>query len=301
MDAIPGLDLTAPPFDLLDDAGRERLQASVGIGFHTAGTTLIEAGTPSPHVHVILKGLVHAYQADEAGHEQRFADYGPGDVFGAWAVMAGRARLSYRADGECLSFLIPAEVFRRLIQDNPRSAAWFSEGLETKRRLSAAGADRREADELMVTRVGEAQFAPVAHVTAATSIADATAMLRECRVDCLLVDDAGFNEPGILTRTDLLDAVALQRLPLEAAVGPLASRPLVCRLRRAAVPGADRYRGGEASSRVSRKPSPLVSCRAKVRAIRCRYSSRVIALPLPPGSSAGCSTPSALASIRSNA
>ncbi|HLM53917.1 MAG TPA: DUF294 nucleotidyltransferase-like domain-containing protein, partial [Pseudoxanthomonas sp.] len=228
MDAIPGLDLTQPPFDLLDEAGRARLQASVDLGFHAAGTTLIEAGIPSPHVHVILKGLVHAYEADGSGGEQRFADYGPGDVFGAWAVMAGRARLSYRADGECLGFLIPAEVFRRLIEDNPRFAAYFNEGLATKGQLSVAGADRREAAELMVARVGEAQLAPAERVTAATSIADATARLRERRVDCLLIDDASHAEPGILTRTDLLDAVALRRLPLEAPVGPLASRPLVC-------------------------------------------------------------------------
>ncbi len=228
MASVPGLDLAQPPFDLLDDAGRARLEAGVDVGFHPAGTTLIEAGKASPHVHVILKGLVHAFQSDGAGGEQRFADYGPGDVFGAWAVMAGRARLSYRASGECLTFLIPAEVFQRLIQDNPRFAAYFNEGLATKGQLSVSGADRRESAELMVIRVGEAQLAPAERVGAATSIADATARLRERRVDCLLVEDPRHVEPGIVTRTDLLDAVALQRLPLDAPVATLASRPLVC-------------------------------------------------------------------------
>ena len=47
MDPVPGLDLSIPPFDLLDDVGRERLQARVDIGFHPAGTTLIEAGQAS--------------------------------------------------------------------------------------------------------------------------------------------------------------------------------------------------------------------------------------------------------------
>lgn len=228
MHTIPGLDLDQPPFDLLDAAGRARLASSVDVGYHAAGTTLIEAGMASPHVHVILKGLVQAWQADGAGGEQRFADYGPGDVFGAWAVMAGRARLSYRASGECLTFLIPAAVFQRLIQDHPRFAAYFNEGLATKGQLSVSGTDRRESAELMVMRVGEAQLAPAERIAAATSIADATARLRERRVDCLLVDDPRHGEPGIVTRTDLLDAVALQRLPLYAPVGPLASRPLVC-------------------------------------------------------------------------
>src|SRR3546814_1219431 len=69
MDSLPGLDLSLPPFDLLDDAGRRQLEASVDIGFHPAGTTLIEAGKDSPHVFIILKGLVHAYQVDDRSEE----------------------------------------------------------------------------------------------------------------------------------------------------------------------------------------------------------------------------------------
>src|SRR5690606_1748726 len=176
MDPVPGLDLSQPPFDLLDDAGRRRLQAGVDIAFHPGGTTLITAGQPSPHAFVILKGLVHAFQVDERGHAERFADYGPGDVFGAWAVMAGRARLSYRTEGDCLSHLIPAALFRQLLADNPRFAAYFNEGLATKGRLSGSG-ERRETAELMLVRVGEAALAPAERVDAATSIAEASACL----------------------------------------------------------------------------------------------------------------------------
>ncbi len=225
MDPVPGLDLSLPPFDLLDDAGRQRLQADVDIGFHPGGSTLIEAGRDSPHVVVILKGLVHAFQVDDRGRAERFADYGPGDVIGAWAVMAGRARLSYRAEGDCLSHLIPAATFRQLLADNPRMAAYFNEGLATKGRLSS-GSERREAAELMVIRVGEADLAPAERVDGATSIADASARLRERRVDCLLVYDREQDAPGIVTRTDLLEALTHKRLPLDAPIGPLASRPL---------------------------------------------------------------------------
>lgn len=226
MDPVPGLDLSLPPFDLLDEAGRRRLQAGVDIGFHPGGITLIEAGKDSPHVFVILKGLVHAFQVDDRGREERFADYGPGDVIGAWAVMAGRARLSYRTEGDCLSHLIPASLFLQLLADNPRVAAWFNEGLATKGRLTS-GSERREAAELMVMRVGEADLAPPERMDAATTIAEASACLRERRVDCLLVDDPAHAEPGIVTRTDLLDALTRHRLPLDARIGPLASRPLV--------------------------------------------------------------------------
>lgn len=228
MDPVPGLDLSIPPFDLLDDVGRERLQARVDIGFHPAGTTLIEAGQASAHAYVILKGLVHAYQRDDSGAERRFADYGPGDVFGAWAVMAGRARLSYRTDSDVLSFLIPAETFRGLIADYPRFAAYFNEGLAVKGRLAGDTRERREAAELMVTQVGEAQLAPAEHVASTTTIAEASAQMHDARVDCLLVEDPGQTEPGIVTRTDLLEALTLRGRPLDTPVGTLASRPLVC-------------------------------------------------------------------------
>lgn len=228
MDPVPGLDLSLPPFDLLDAAGRARLRASVDLGFHAAGQVLIEAGRPSPHVFVVLKGRIQAYDRDEAGIDRRFADYGPGDVFGAWAVMAGRARHSYRADTECLCFLIPEAVFTRLMAEHPRFAAYFNEGLSVKGQLVAQANGRgSELAELMVTQVGDAQLAPAETVAAATSIAEATARLREARVDCLLVDDPAHPQPGIVTRTDLLDALTLRRLPLEAPVGPLANRPLV--------------------------------------------------------------------------
>ncbi|HOZ24240.1 MAG TPA: DUF294 nucleotidyltransferase-like domain-containing protein, partial [Thermomonas sp.] len=226
MDAVHGLDLGQPPFDLLDDAGRARLAARVDMGYHPRGQVIIAAGAPSEHVVVLMKGQVHAFDLDGAGHEQRFADYGPGDIFGAWAVMAGRARHSYRADTDVVSFLIPAGLFRTLLSEQPAFAAWFQEGLAVKGQL-ADRARGSELAELMVTQVGAAQLAPAVRVPATMSIADASERLREERVDCLLVDDPAHPQPGVVTRTDLLEALTRARQPLEAPVGPLASRPLV--------------------------------------------------------------------------
>ena len=225
MDPPPGLDLTLPPFSLLDAAGRARLVESVDMGFYPAGKVLMSVGQPTAYAFVLLKGRAHAFDLGENGQEQPFADYGPGDVFGAWAVIHGRARHNFRADTDCLSFLIPAAVFAELIAGQPAFAAYFS-GL-----LSARGQmvddSRPELAGLMLAQAGGAPLAPVEIIPASTSIAQATARLRERRVDCLLVDDLVHAAPGIVTRTDLLEALALRRLPLDAPVGPLASRPLV--------------------------------------------------------------------------
>ncbi len=226
MESVPGLDLSHPPFDLLDNAGRARLSARVDMGFHARGETLITAGAPSERVLLLLKGHVQAFDLDAAGHEQRFADYGPGDIVGAWAVIAGRARHSYRADSDVVSFLLPADMFRELLAGYPGFAAWFHEGLAVKGPM-AERTRGSELAEIMVTQVGAAQLAPAVRIPADTSIREASARLRAARVDCLLIDDPAHPQPGVVTRTDLLDALTVDRLPLDAAVGPLASRPLV--------------------------------------------------------------------------
>ncbi|WP_170288166.1 putative nucleotidyltransferase substrate binding domain-containing protein [Marilutibacter maris] len=232
MEPVPGLDLGVPPFDLLDAAEQARVQRAVDLGFHPAGRVLLAAGAASEHVHVILKGVVRAWDEAADGGEGRrlFADFGPGDVFGAWAVIAGRARHRYEAAEDVLSFLIPAPLFRELLAGNPAFAAWFHEGLSLKRRLAASAQQPSELSELMLTRVGDAQLAPAVRVAAATRVTEAARRLREARVDCLLVDPSPADADGglgMLTRTDLLEAIALDGVPVDAPVGPLAQRPVI--------------------------------------------------------------------------
>lgn len=223
----PGLDLAAPPFDLLDAAQQARVAAAVDLAFHPAGTVLIEAGRPAAAVQVILRGRVQASDGRGPG-AAHFADYGPGDLFGAFAVIAGRARHTYAALGDTLCFLLPAPLFSALLDENPRFAAWFLESLSVKRRLLAEREQPGELNRLMLTRVRDAQLAPVHTVMPGTGIAAAAAALRVHRVDCLLVAPApGQEGPGIVTRTDLLEALTVRGLPQDAPVGPLASRPLL--------------------------------------------------------------------------
>jgi CBS domain-containing protein len=218
------LDTSSPPFDLLPETARAQLRAQVDLHYLARGDRLLEAGQASEHVYVILKGRVQAIQGG-LGPEQHFADYGPGDVLGALAVIMGRARYSYVALEDTLCHVIAAARFKALIEAHPRFAAWFHAGLSAKRKLFAEQQAPEELGRLMLTRAGEAQLAPALFVDPATSLAEAVRLMRSRHVTCLLVGDRA--DPAIVTRTDVLYALALDAVGPDALIGPLAHRPLI--------------------------------------------------------------------------
>lgn len=218
------IDTSQPPFDLLDTAGRERLRRSVDLQYFPTGAVILEAEATAECCYVIAKGHVQAFDTRASGGERAFADLGPGDLFGSHAVLSGRARHGYKAAEQTLCYVIPADVFRSLVESQPRFGAWFREGMAVKRQH--VGGSTGESSRLFLISAGEAHPAPLVRVTATLSIADATRKMRERSVDCLVVDDPA-RGPGIVTRTDLLEAVTLRFLPVDSPVGPLANRPLL--------------------------------------------------------------------------
>lgn len=215
-------DFAAPPFDLLDAGQRERLRRSLDIVLYRAGERLIESGQPSPCVYVVLKGRVLASDVRD-GAEREFAEYGHGELFGAFAAIAGRARHRYAALEDTLAWTFPAPLFLALTQENPRFAAYFHESLAVKRRLLAERDQPSDLAELMLTRIRDAMVLDAVTVAPQASIAEAVAAMRAGRTDAVLVEDGA--RRGIATRTDLLDALALGGASPQAPVGARATWP----------------------------------------------------------------------------
>lgn len=217
-----GLDVDQPPFDLLAPSEREDLRRATDIAWFPAGQQLIAAGAASPHVYVVLKGRVEAHD-DHGGRREQFAEYGPGDLFGAFAAIAGRARHTYVAHEDTLCFAIPAALFLDLTRRNARFGAYFHESLAVKRRLLAERDQPSDLAELMLTRIRDGLVVEAVELPPSESIAAAVAAMRRHHTDCVLVRDDG--RLGIATRTDLLDALALEGASPADPVGGQASFP----------------------------------------------------------------------------
>lgn len=217
------LDTSEPPFSLLPAAVQAQLKRAVDVIYFASGATVLEAGSGSPAVYVLIKGHIAALSQlnDEVAP---FGDLGAGDILGALAVLIGRARFTYQALESTICYAIPAQTFRNLCDAHADFAAWFQAGLSAKRKLRGQHAHPEPLNRLMVASAADAPSAPLIYANAQTTIADAVATLREHRVSCLFIDDA--DGLGIVTRTDLLNALALEGLSPSDSIGRLVRRPV---------------------------------------------------------------------------
>ncbi len=219
-------DFSVAPFDLLTAEQRTALGRRVDVGFEPQGSRILEAGTSSNFLYVILKGHVAALDGVGGPGEPRvFAEYGPGDLFGSMACLTGRSRHRYETLEDTLLWTVPADAFRAAVEANGRFAAYFLDSLSRKTALAGASGAQSDLGELMLTRTGEATLAEAVVLPPGATIAEAARRMRERQVDCVFVEAEG--GLGICTRTDMLDALALDARPLDSPVAALARRPVV--------------------------------------------------------------------------
>jgi CBS domain-containing protein len=200
------------------------LAAAIDIEFVPSGTRLLEAGQGSDAMYVIMKGGIAAID-ERDGVPRTFSEFGPSDLFGATAVLAGRARHAYEAIEDTLLWVIPAAAFRKAVESNGRFAAHFVDSLAKRTALAETATGPSDLGELMLTKVGDALLGEAVVVPEDCALDEAARRMRDKRVDCVFV--SGERGLGIATRTDLLESIALRQLPLAQPVGEIASRPVV--------------------------------------------------------------------------
>ncbi|MBZ9559270.1 MULTISPECIES: putative nucleotidyltransferase substrate binding domain-containing protein [unclassified Modicisalibacter] len=220
------IDLSQPPFSLLDEAGRARVRSGVDLAYYDTGEVILEAGQAGDHVFVIHKGEVAELDTGQPGEQARIGHYTTGDLFGAISILNGQSRYRFIAEQESLCYLLPRQLFEQLCEAHPAFADYFRQSLAAKTRLLA---ERRSAGGatlagFMLARVADCQRSPRV-VAGETSIGEAAARLRDTRADSLLV--AVDDRFGMLTKTDLLDALVARGLPREHPVAELAHVELV--------------------------------------------------------------------------
>ncbi|HEY5718321.1 MAG TPA: putative nucleotidyltransferase substrate binding domain-containing protein, partial [Motiliproteus sp.] len=174
-----------------------------------------------------LKGRVSESESVDGKDQQEhvFVHYGNEDYFGAWSALKGKAMHNFVAEEETIAHILPTKVLLELVYSNPRFGDYFSRTLAAKTEIHEQQGEEQGMAEFMLAQVdGECMRDPLI-VLEGTSIKETTAMMRENHADCVLVRRG--SRYGIVTGTDLLNAVVLKTLPLETDVGEIASYRLI--------------------------------------------------------------------------
>jgi len=208
------------PFDRLSAEEIDVVGDSLDIAYYRPGETIIPLHGAPESLFIVIKGAVEERDGDDL-----VALRGPGDIFDSRALVQGRSSAAFSAREETLCNLLPRDVTLRLINANPRFASFFY--LDIAHKLDTVSSEEEAArfTPMLNARVDEIFLHPANFIDATASIVDACALMRTHKTYALFVD--GGKGPGIVTRTDLLEAALLDRLPLDSPIGPLARRPVL--------------------------------------------------------------------------
>lgn len=217
------------PFSLLNEEEQALLRANLDIAYFQKGETVIKAGEVPDGLHVVLKGRVSESEAvTEEGEEKPqhvFVHYENEDYFGGWSALRGKAIHNFVAEEETICHILPTRTLLELMATNAQFADYFQQNLAVKREIVAQHGSNQDMAEFMLAKITDATVREPLVVEQGTSIHAATELMRSHKADCVLARKGG--RYGMVTGTDLLDAVVLKQLPLETDVSDIASYRLI--------------------------------------------------------------------------
>lgn len=220
------IDLSRVPFSLLDEQGQKKLCTNVSLEEYPADAVVIESGAPGKCVYIVQRGEIVELDPARSGADARIGRFREGDTFGAISVFNGTSRYEFRARQDSGCYLLPAALFLSLCDTSLEFANYFRLRLSEKTRLITA--HRNEGGVgmtgFMLAQVSDCMRDPIS-LPPDASIADAVRCLDKGHADSLLV--SGDLEPGVVTKTDLLNALVLRGLGQQTPIGEVANYGLV--------------------------------------------------------------------------
>ncbi len=223
--------LQSPPFDRLTVAQQQQLLSALDVAYFRSRDTLLHRGESGQYLHILIKGVVE--ERSEDGQEV-FAHYAGEDIFDVRSLLDGTVRHQYVALEDTLAYQLPKSVFLDFYHQNGQFAAYFDSNLATRQALLENAQQQQNLAEFILTKVDREIYHPPIIVTPEQTIADVTGLLKDNNCDAALVqlsaNDARFTQTtypyAIVTRTDMLHALALDTLSVSTPVGQIATFPV---------------------------------------------------------------------------
>lgn len=220
--------MTNLPFSLLDEKEQKMLRSSLDIGYYQKGEYIMTAGEEPEGVFIILKGKVGESEVVEEGvnsQEHVFVHYTNEDYFGGWSAIRGKAIHNFITEEETICHVLPTKTLLDLMSTNNLFADYFQQNLSAKTEISQQHGKAQDMAEFMLAKVSDGLVREPLVIMEGTSIREATLLMRKRKSDCLLVKRG--SRYGMVTGTDLLDAVIVNEMSMDSELAEIASYRLI--------------------------------------------------------------------------
>lgn len=215
------------PFNLLDEDEYRLLQDNLDIGYYEAKEVIISTGDVPEALYIILKGCVSELDVQSAdkrlGHT--FVHYTNNDYFGAWSALRGSSIHDFVADEETICYILPTKVLLDLIYRNPNFGDFFNKSLSLQNELLKQKNDSLNMTEFMLARIDSSCMREASLLPDGTDLEEATQFMSDQQVNCVLVQRG--KRYGMVTRSDLLNAIVLEKLPITTDAQVIANYRLI--------------------------------------------------------------------------
>lgn len=224
MSLLQNINTQVVPFSLLNAEELNYMAEHMDVGYFQKGETIIAGGGESEGLHLIVKGFVCELEAQDQNASHTLVHYGAEDYFGAWSAIRGRSIHDFVADEETICYILPAKHLLELIYRNSHFGDYFNNQTLQQDLLANNNPDLDMA-EFMLATVGTSCMHDALVIEATANIEQATRLMREQKAESALVQRG--RRYGMITRTDLLNALVLDKLPTSTPVKEIANYRLV--------------------------------------------------------------------------
>jgi CBS domain-containing protein len=213
------------PFDAMEPAHLVALAASIELGYHAAGdTVLAPSTTPVTHLFIVQKGEIAGKSADADAEGGLRLVLSEGECFPVGAMISRRpVTLRFVAVKDSFVYRLPMAAFEQAM-DVSRPFRDFATRrlaalLDQSQRLLQGQYSSRLADTRNLTRPLKSVLrrAPVT-VDASAPLLEVLTTMKSLRIGSVVVIDAAERPMGIFTERDVLNRVALAGTPLDTPV-----------------------------------------------------------------------------------
>lgn len=169
----------------------------------------------------IIKGRISEFDAENR-HQ---ATYGLHSFLGESVLLKQTACLNYQVEEEAILYRLPQVVFSNCLQE-AEFQSFFIDDITTKLNKYHNQLQAESSGEMMMASVAQAPLNKALRLPDYTDIQSCVKQMHTQQTDACIVDNTQ-GEQGIVTITDLVNALALYEAPLSSPIGPWAKFPVI--------------------------------------------------------------------------